>query len=287
MMKPVMEYVDYRRYIRDFYRERKADSAVPFSWGVFAKKAGIASPVFLQYVCEGKKNLGEKSSPQVAAAMGLVGYEETYFCLLVAYASAKNDAEKKAVLEQIGDLARTHKVRIVGAKEYDFFKSWKNSLLRELASAMPKATAKQLSKASRNRIPTSEVHEILDFLVQAGFLVQGADGGYRECNRSLRMDPHVAKAVSSDLQRQYAELAVDALKNEPPEKRNMTGLTVGITRESYDRVVAELAECRRRINAIATMTPRTDEVYRLNMQFFPLTDMNFKQNRPSAKRRKK
>lgn len=286
-MKHVMEYADYRRYIRDFYREQKADSSVSFSWGVFAKKAGIASPVFLQYVCEGKKNLGEKSSPQVAAAMGLVGYEETYFCLLVAYANAKNDEEKKAVLEQIGDLARTHKVRIVGAKEYDFFKSWKNSLLRELASAMPKATAKQLSKASRNRIPTSEVHEILGFLVQAGFLEQGADGGYRECDRSLRMDPHVAKAVSSDLQRQYAELAVDAMKNESPEKRNMTGLTVGITRESYDRIVAELAECRRRINAIATMTPRTDEVYRLNMQFFPLTDMNFKQNRPSAKRRKK
>ena len=286
-MKPVMEYVDYRRYIQDFYRERKADVSVSFSWGTFAKKAGIASPVFLQYVCEGKKNLGEKSAPQVAAAMGLVGYEVTYFCLLVAHANAKNDAEKKVVLDQIGDLARIHKIRIVGAREYDFFKSWKNSLLRELASAMPKATAKQLSKASRNRIPTSEVHEILDFLVRAGFLEQGADGGYRECNRSLRMDPHVAKAVSSDLQRQYAELAVDALKNEPPEKRNMTGLTVGITRESYDRVVAELAECRRRINAIATMTPRTDEVYRLNMQFFPLTDMNSKQNSPSAKRRKK
>ena len=123
--------------------------------------------------------------------------------------------------------------------------------------------------------------------MQAGFLEHEPGGVYHESNRSLRMDPHVAKVVSSELQRQYAELAVDALKNEPPEKRNMTGLTVGITRESYDLIVAELAECRRRINAIATMTPRTDEVYRLNMQFFPLTDMNFKQNRPSAKRKKK
>ena len=277
-----MEYVDYRRYIQDFYRERKADVSVSFSWGTFAKKAGIASPVFLQYVCEGKKNLGEKSAPQVAAAMGLVGYEVTYFCLLVAHANAKNDAEKKVVLDQIGDLARIHKIRIVGAREYDFFKSWKNSLLRELASAMPRATAKQLSKASRDRVSTNEVHEILEFLVQAGFLEHEPGGVYHESNRSLRMDPHVAKVVSSELQRQYAELAVDALKNEPPEKRNMTGLTVGITRESYDLIVAELAECRRRINAIATMTPRTDEVYRLNMQFFPLTNMNFKQNRPSA-----
>jgi uncharacterized protein (TIGR02147 family) len=83
----------------------------------------------------------------------------------------------------------------------------------------------------------------------------------------------VQKAVAHDLQVQMAELAVDTLKNDPAQDRNITGLTLGITREAYAKIVEELAECRRRIVAIATESAKTEEVYRLNMQLFPLTNM--------------
>ena len=81
-MAPIIEYIDYRKYIRDFYVERKA-GRFGFSWGAFAKLAGFSSPVFLQYVCEGKKNLSETTAPQVATAMGLVGYEVNFFQLFL------------------------------------------------------------------------------------------------------------------------------------------------------------------------------------------------------------
>ena len=291
-MRPVIEYLNYREYIRDYYEERKARSQ--FSWGAFAERAGISSPVFLQYVCESKKNLSSKTAPQVAHAMDLVGFEEEYFCLLVAYEHGKSPAAQKKVMESLTELARVHKVRVLGAEEYKFFSSWKNSVIRELAPAMPGATAKQLSKASRRRISTAEVHDILEFLLQAGYLEQDENGNYHQVDRSMRMGFHSVqgrvKLASSELQRQMAELAVVALKEETAEGRDMKGLTLGITREAYSQIVEELAECRRRIVAIATQSPRTEEVYRLNMQFFPLTDMggtDLKQNNPSKKRRNK
>ena len=281
-MKPVTEYMDYRGYIRDYYAERKA---VGFSWSAFAASAGLSSPVFLQYVCEGKKNLSETTAPQVAAAMGLVGYEVEFFGLLVAYGNAKDEAAKKKALERISSFAETYKVRVTGADEYEFFKSWKNSVVREIAPALPGATHKQLSIASRRRIPTTEVSEILDFLLQAGYLEQDDSGNYRQTNRSLCMGT-TDKAVKTELQRQMAELALDALENDPAEKRNMTGLTLGITRDKYAQIVAELAECRRRIVAIAASDDSTEEVYRLNMQLFPLTDIG-SVNSTSTSRRKK
>ena len=247
--------------------------------------AGLSSPVFLQYVCEGKKNLSETTAPQVAAAMGLVGYEVEFFGLLVAYGNAKDEAAKKKALERISSFAETYKVRVTGADEYEFFKSWKNSVVREIAPALPGATHKQLSIASRRRIPTTEVSEILDFLLQAGYLEQDDSGNYRQTNRSLCMGT-TDKAVKTELQRQMAELALDALENEPAEKRNMTGLTLGITRDKYAQIVAELAECRRRIVAIAASDDSTEEVYRLNMQLFPLTDIG-SVNSTSTSRRKK
>ena len=287
MMAPIIEYIDYRKYIRDFYVERKA-GRFGFSWGAFAKLARISSPVFLQYVCEGKKNLSETTAPQVATAMGLVGYEVNFFQLLVAFDNAKDAENKKKALDAITELSRIHKVRSVVADEYGFFKSWKNALVRELAPAMPGATPRLMAGATRRHVTTNEVNEILEFLQQTGHLAKDENGNYHQQDRSLKMSPSsIRSAVAHDLQLQMAELAVDALRNENAEDRNITGLTIGITRENYERIVAELAECRRRIVAIATETDQTDEVYRLNMQLFPLTDIPKPFEQPSKKRRKK
>ena len=53
-MKEIVEYTDYRKFIQDYYDERKRNSA--FSWQEFARNAGFSSAVFLKYVSEGKKN---------------------------------------------------------------------------------------------------------------------------------------------------------------------------------------------------------------------------------------
>ena len=278
--------MDYREYIRDYYTERKTFG---FSWNAFASSAGFSSPVFLQYVCEAKKNLSKKTASQVASAMGLVGYEVDFFELLVAYGNAKDDKSKKAVLGRISVFAETHRVRVIGADEYEFFKSWKNSVVREIAPALPGATHKQLSIASRRRIPTAEIAKILDFLLQSGYLEVDENGCYHQVNRSLKMSGErntIRKSVARDLQRQMTELALDALENETAENRNMTGVTLGITRDKYAQIVQELAECRRRIVAIAASDDATEEVYRLNMQLFPLTDIG-SVNSTSTSRRKK
>ena len=80
-MKEIVEYTDYRKYIQDYYDERKRCSA--FSWQEFARNAGFSSAVFLKYVCEGKKNLSIGSAGSVANAMGLAGYEQAYFVLIL------------------------------------------------------------------------------------------------------------------------------------------------------------------------------------------------------------
>ena len=136
-MKEIVEYTDYRKFIQDYYDERKRSSA--FTWRDFARDAGFSSAVYLKYVCEGKKNLSINAAGSVAAAMGLVGFEQTYFVLMVSYAHAKGDEAKRAAFEDRCALARAHKVRVLGNEEFDYFKSWKNPVLRELAPHMPGA----------------------------------------------------------------------------------------------------------------------------------------------------
>ncbi|WP_407451728.1 TIGR02147 family protein [Fibrobacter sp.] len=269
-MKEIVEYTDYRKYIRDYYEERKRSSV--FSWQKFALDAGFSSAVFLQYVCEGKKNLSVGSAGSVANAMGLVGFEYEYFVLMVSYAHAKSNEAKKAAFEERCALANAHKVRVLGDEEFKYFKSWKNSVIRELAPHMPGAKPLEMAHACKPKISAAEVSETLDFLVKAKLLKKDRSGNYQQTDKTIKMAPVEAVPLAArDLQRQMGEFAVKAI-DLPISERMMSGYTLGLTRRAYERIKKETEDYYRRVVAIATEDDETEQVYRLNVQLFPLSE---------------
>ena len=130
-----------------------------------------------------------------------------------------------------------------------------------------------MAKACKPAITAAEVTEILNFLVKAGLLKKDSEGAYRQTDRALFMDTFGVKdLVAKDLQVQMGELAVNAIKNMPKEERSMSGLTLGLTERSRERIEREIVEFRRRIVAIATEDEETEQVFRLNLQLFPLSE---------------
>ena len=269
-MKAIIEYTDYRKFIQDYYDERKRSSA--FTWREFAQNAGFASAIFLKYVCEGKKNLSVSAAGSVANAMGLAGFERTYFILMVTYAHAKGDEAKMAAFEKRCALARAHKIRVLGSDEFDYYKSWKNPLLRELAPHMPGAKPLEMARACKPKISAAEVTETLDFLEDANLLKKDREGNYVQTDKCISMGSVDAVPLAAkDLQRQMGELAVKAL-DLPLAERSMSGVVLGLTQDSYEKIKQELLECRRRVIAIATESDKTQRVYRLNLQLFPISE---------------
>ena len=270
-MRDVLEYTSYRQYIVDYYTDRKAKSA--FTWQMFAEKAGFSSPVYLKYVSEGRFNLSEEAALRVASAMSLVEYERDYFCEMVRFDHAKTDEEKKIFFNKMLAIAAAHKVKIIEADSYRFFEDWKNPVLRELAPSMPGAKPLALAKACRPDITAAEVTESLSFLVKANLLQKGKDGNYVQTEKSVTTGPLQATPVAvRSLHRQMGEFALEAIEGVSQDERHFSGLTLGITRKAYEKIVQEIAECRKRIVAIAREDDATEEVYRLNMQFFPMTN---------------
>ena len=269
-MKEIVEYTDYRKFIQDYYDERKRCSA--FSWHAFAQKAGFSSDVYLKYVCEGKKNLSIASAGSVATAMGLVGFEYDYFILMVSYAHAKSNEAKKAAFEERCALANAHKVRVLGSDEFNYFKSWKNPVLRELAPHMPGAKPLEIAHACKPKISAAEVSETLDFLVKAKLLKKDRDGNYHQTDKAIKMAPVEAVPLAArDLQRQMGEFALKSI-DLPIAERMMSGYTLGLTRRAYERIKKETEDYYRRVVAIATEEDETEQVYRLNVQLFPLSE---------------
>ncbi len=166
MMKSIIEYKNYREYVLDYYQERKRCSA--FTWREFAKDAGFASGSYLKLVSDGKTRLREESAKKTALAMGLVGFEFDYFVLMVRYENAKSDQEKKKCFEEMQALGEANRVKILGSEMYTYYETWKHSVVRELAVAMPGAKPNEIAKMCKPAISAADVSDSLRFLLKAG-----------------------------------------------------------------------------------------------------------------------
>ena len=269
-MKPVLEYTSYRVYIRDYYTERKERSG--FTWRDFAKAAGYSSPVFLKLVCDGKANLSEAGIERVASAMGLVGVDLLYFRQLVAFNQEKSSSTKKKIYAEMRSLANENAFALVGEDQYDYYGSWLNPVLREMAPRLNGATPAQMAGELVFDSDTAKVKSSLKLLEKNGFLEKDEQGHYTQTKRSITTgNIDVTSLAIREMHRQMGELGVQSLDQVPVKERDVSGLTIGISEEAYEKIIKEIAEFRRRVSSIVLEDSGEERVYRLNVQLFPLT----------------
>jgi uncharacterized protein (TIGR02147 family) len=268
-MKPIVEYKDYRAYMADFYNERKRTSA--FTWREFAKVAGFTSPSYLKLVCDGKSSLSRVTMNRVAVAMGLVGYEIEYFEAMVNFVNAQKDDVKKAYLDKMVAISAANKVRVVDEDAFEYYDSWKNQVVRELAPMMPGAMPGEIAKACAQEVSALEVRKSLTFLEKAGFLKQTQENVYEQTDKAVTGSKEALPLAIRMMHREMGRLGVESVDQFSPDERNVTGVTLGVNREGYEEIVKELDACRKKIISIAAKCGKLDQVYRLNLQFFPLS----------------
>jgi uncharacterized protein (TIGR02147 family) len=267
-MKPIVEYSDFRQYMLDYYEERKRRSV--FSWREFSKIAGFSSSSYMKVVCDGKSKLSRIGVERTGAAMGLVGFEMEYFRAMVEFGQAATEEKKNVAYENMLAIAKVHKVRVLEGDLFEFYDSWQNPVVRELAPLMPGATPGEIAKKCYPEISAAEVQQSLNFLTKAGLLKKAGDSSFVQAETSITGTPDATRLALRGMHRQMSKLATPAL-DLPVEQRNFSGVTMGVSRESYERIVKVLDECRRQIIAIAADDKNIDQVYRLNLQLFPLT----------------
>lgn len=276
-MKPIVEYLDYRVYMQEFYEERKRTSA--FTWREFSKLSGFASSGYLKLVCDAKTRLRRAGAESVAKAMGLSGFQVEYFCCMVEFCDAQTNEEKQAAYGEMCRLADANKVRVLGGEAYAYFSSWINPTLRELAPIMPGARPLEMARMLCPSVPAADVRYSLDQMVQMGLLRRIENDGrvtYEQADVGINpVDNADHKAAINvavrSMQKQFARLAADALDEFDGSERNLSGITMGLDRVAYERVATEMAKFRKKIESIVSEVKDYDRVYRINLQMFPLT----------------
>ena len=268
-MRPIVEYNDYRVYMADFYEERKRTSA--FTWREFARIAGFTSPSYLKLVCDGKSSLSRVTMNRVAVAMGLVGYEIDYFEAMVNFVNAQKDDVKKEYLDKMAAISAANKVRLIDEDAFEYYDSWRNPVVRELAPMMPGAMPGEIAKKCCQTVSAQEVRKSLNFLENAGFLKQTRENVYEQTDKAVAGSKEALPFAIRMMHREMGRLGIESIDRFNAEERHVAGVTLGVNREGYEEIVKELEACRKKIISIAASCGKLDQVYRLNLQFFPLS----------------
>jgi uncharacterized protein (TIGR02147 family) len=267
-MPSIFAYSDYRPFMRDAFAEKKASSR--FSWREFAKRAGYASPVFLKLVAEEKSSLSAEGIERVGLALGLTDKEQEFFRLLVFFTHEKDNKKKQKLFNEMRHIATLCKSHILEANLYDYYKEWYHSVIRELAPNV--SSESEISKLLTPKIPLPQVKASITLLLKLGLLEKDSSGKYRQTNKHITTGENISSMAVRKHHENMGALAVAALESVSKNERDISGITMGLSKDGFEAVKTEIANFRRRIKEIAAQSEREEEsVYRVNLQLFPLS----------------
>ena len=301
-MDSVRAYTDFRRYLRDFYTDRKARTS-RFSFRAFASAAGFSSPNFILLVMEGKKNLTGESAGRLAQAMGLAEEDAAHFLDLVRFGQAKDVETRGRALESLETRQRNDGTSLLEEGDAAYLAHWYLPVIRELA-ALPDFSEEPAWIAQRLGfpVPAKDIRAALEFLERKGYLARapsragkrgrGKDArakgtqesaGTRREARAGRLIPREATLSTGEMDPgllarsarayhlQMAELARQAIFKLPPERRSVTNTTLSLSAAGYARALARIEALRKELLDLAARDSAPAGLYQLNVNLFPLT----------------
>jgi uncharacterized protein (TIGR02147 family) len=114
LLPSVYDYKDYRLFLADFYKLRKAEEK-GYTYQRFSVEGGLASPNSLKMVMDGKRNLTNSSLFSFALALRLSGPEKNYFFHLVHFNQAVGAEEKRFFSSRLKELRPPRKSLVAKA----------------------------------------------------------------------------------------------------------------------------------------------------------------------------
>jgi len=268
-MKSVKEYFEYRDYLRDFYREKKRCNSF-YSLRYMGGKVSV-DPSHLVKIFQKQRHIGNALIDVFIRHCELNGVEADYFANLVRFNKAKSDRDSKMYYERLLSM-RGAGARSLEKSQYEFYKKWYYSAILTMLDYYPfsddyQALAARLSPP----ITAAMAKKAITLLGKLDLIRKGENGVWQLTHKIITTGDHSRSILVKAFQEETMRLAIESLHNHPPERRNISTLTITIAESRFDELGEVIAQFRENLLQLARDEERPDKVYQLNIQFFPLT----------------
>ena len=276
-MEPLFAYTDYRRFLADWFAEKKRANA-GFSLRVWAERSGFKARDYLLRVMRGERNLSQEGAEKLSKFFRFSEKQAEYFQALVQFNQARATADKERCFARLSEVRKYGAHQRLRQDQFEYLTAWYHSALRSLLPVVAPAGSSdgqedwdRLGKLLDPPLSAKQARDSVELLLRLGLLARDAKGRYAVQEPALSTGEEVASLGVAAFHRATMELAKRSIDRHPPDARDISGVTMSISGEGFRRIKSELRAFRKRIQAIASADTGEDMVYQLNLHFIPLT----------------
>ena len=274
----VSHYLDYRDYLRDYYRYQKVKLR-NYTYAVFSARADIKSPNYLKLVIDGKRNLSDSMIPKFAKALSLDKEQAEDFRFLVRYTQARDSDSRNLYLRELHDLRVRHQLDRgeINREIWEKIPGWVSWVIYEMVGQKGiHFSAAEIQRRLRPKVAIEEIRAAIQRLQDLGEIAVDADTGEATKLRDVIKTPEeIPVALVKKIQAEFINLAMESLFNDSPKDREFGALTLCMNRDEFERLKFDLRKLRKKYHrdtAVARKDSEGERVYQFNVQLFALTD---------------
>lgn len=270
--RKIFEYLDYREFLQDYYRIRKEANS-SFSLRAFSDKIGFKAKDFISRVMQGEKNLSEQSIQKVASGLRLGKRESEFFAALVLFNQAETAEERNshyAKMQEILKIVRfSESQHLMAHYQYQVYSDWRHLVVRSLIGMFGfSGDFKELGNRVHPKITPEQAKESVKLLESCGLISKKEDGSYELSQSAITTGNRTSKTALRGFHQTCLKLGADSIDRDQPSERNISGLTLGISKDGYERIVERINAFRKEIAFLAEEDQEADSAYQLEICFF-------------------
>lgn len=270
-MESIYGYTDYRKFLLDYYNEKKTANA-HFSHRYIAGKLGIKSTGHFSLILKGKANISPDLTAKFCEFLNLRKKETEYFEALVDFGQAKSQSRKKRAFERM-IAHKESKVRIVEAHRFEYYDKWYYSAIHRILDFYPfHENYAELAHLVVPAISPAEARKAVAVLLKLGFMKKNPDKTCKITDQTISTGYEAESVYISSFLLNSLELARNAIDRFPREERNISSVSFSVSKESYKKIEQETRDFRRKIMGIVEADPDPTRAYQFNIQVFPLSN---------------
>lgn len=266
----IFDYLNFRNYLNDQVEYLRARNL--YSNRKFAQEVGFKSASYLRMVIQRERNLNREAIEKLITAFEMSSQEAEFFRLLVEFDQSKDLKEADGLYKKILANEAYRSVREIAQAEYDFFSNWYMIAVLEAINT-PFGELPNDKMAAIIGIEEEKIEKSIELLLKLEMIE-------RKGNRWVKVDRQVQTPIDiqslnvRNFHREMAKRALFAVDQLPPSERTFAAMTITLSREGYEDFRNRVYEFMKDSNAIYSEIEKSDTVYQLNLQLFPLVSLN-------------
>lgn len=224
-----------------------------YSLRAFSRSLGIDSST-VSAIMKGSRPLTIKSARKIIQGLDIVNPVEVQAIIAETFAAKEEKvvlSYEELSLEKAEAIAQWENFSIMAVLELDHFKASERNI------------------SERLNIPLGTVMECLDRLGRLGLVVK-TSSGWKLTGKNISTPSDIPSAALREGHRQFMNKALYSMENDPVELRDISGITMAVSKEKLPEARIMIQNFRRKLSALME-TGERDAVYRLNVQLFPVT----------------